>query len=204
MKDEHNTAKKPADSESWVSELMMPHHVNNLGHVFGGVVLSMVDRAAAVAAMRHAGLAAVTVSIDRVDFREPIYAGELVNVLRAGQLRGSHVHGDRCPSGSGKPLEREEATHEQLSADLRGDRRPEPAHRRSSIALGKTTGTSRDSATGSDAAKSDGPWTESSRATEPAPATSATGPCRGARAKENEPWRCPSESGTALPISFCP
>jgi acyl-CoA hydrolase len=57
---------------------MMPHHVNNLGHVFGGVLLSMVDRAAAVAAMRHAGRPCVTVSIDRVDFKEPIYAGELV------------------------------------------------------------------------------------------------------------------------------
>ncbi len=56
----------------------MPQHVNNLGHVFGGVVLSMVDRAAAVAAMRHSGQNCVTVSIDRVDFREPIYAGELV------------------------------------------------------------------------------------------------------------------------------
>ena len=38
----------------------------------------MVDRAAAVAAMRHAGSPVVTVSIDRVDFREPIYTGELV------------------------------------------------------------------------------------------------------------------------------
>ncbi|MFQ5537148.1 MAG: acyl-CoA thioesterase [Gemmatimonadota bacterium] len=61
-----------------MSELMMPHQVNNLGHVFGGVLLSMVDRAAAVAAMRHAGRPAVTVSIDRVDFKEPIFAGELV------------------------------------------------------------------------------------------------------------------------------
>ena len=56
----------------------MPHHVNHLGHVFGGAILSIVDRAAAVAAIRHAGTACVTVSIDRVDFREPIYAGELV------------------------------------------------------------------------------------------------------------------------------
>lgn len=56
----------------------MPQHVNNLGHVFGGVILSMVDRAAAVAAMRHARRACVTASIDRVDFREPVYAGELV------------------------------------------------------------------------------------------------------------------------------
>jgi len=71
-------AKVPAASESIVSELMMPHQVNNLGHVFGGELLSMVDRAAAVAAMRHAGRNAVTVSIDRVDFKEPIYTGELV------------------------------------------------------------------------------------------------------------------------------
>ncbi len=56
----------------------MPQHVNHLGHVFGGVILSMVDRAAAVAAMRHSGHACVTVSIDRVDFREPIYSGWLV------------------------------------------------------------------------------------------------------------------------------
>lgn len=70
--------KAPAASESQMSQLMMPQDVNNLGNVFGGVVLSLVDRAAAVAAMRHSGQACVTVSIDRVDFREPIYAGELV------------------------------------------------------------------------------------------------------------------------------
>jgi len=70
--------KSPASSEAVVSEMMMPHQVNNLGHVFGGELLSMVDRAAAVAAMRHAGSPVVTVSIDRVDFKEPIYTGELV------------------------------------------------------------------------------------------------------------------------------
>ena len=73
--------RTPSASEGSVSELMMPQHVNNLGHVFGGVVLSLVDRAAAVVAMRHAGQECVTVSIDRVDFREPIYAGELVTCL---------------------------------------------------------------------------------------------------------------------------
>ena len=72
------TPKKPEESIAVVSELMMPHQVNNLAHVFGGELLSMVDRAAAVAAMRHAGQPVVTVSIDRVDFREPIYTGELV------------------------------------------------------------------------------------------------------------------------------
>jgi uncharacterized protein (TIGR00369 family) len=70
--------RRPSLSETLVSELMMPHHVNNHGHVFGGVILSMVDRAAGVAAMRHSGRPCVTVSIDRVDFKEPIFTGELV------------------------------------------------------------------------------------------------------------------------------
>ena len=60
------------------SELMMPHHANNLGHVFGGVMLSMMDRTAAVAAFRHCRKNVVTASIDRVDFREPIHVGDLV------------------------------------------------------------------------------------------------------------------------------
>jgi acyl-CoA hydrolase len=61
---------------------MMPHHANNLGHVFGGVMLSMMDKTAAVAAFRHCRLNVVTASIDRVDFREPIHVGDLV-VMKA-------------------------------------------------------------------------------------------------------------------------
>lgn len=67
-----------ADSQHETSEIMMPHDANNLGHVFGGVVLSMMDRTAAVAAIRHARTTCVTASIDRVDFREPIHLGDLV------------------------------------------------------------------------------------------------------------------------------
>ena len=70
--------RTPSGSESLVSELMMAHQVNNHGHVFGGVVLSMVDRAAGVASMRHSGRPCVTVSFDRVDFKEPIFTGEVV------------------------------------------------------------------------------------------------------------------------------
>jgi acyl-CoA hydrolase len=57
---------------------MMPQHANVLGHVFGGVVLSMMDTTAAVSAIRHARMACVTVSVDRVDFREPIHVGDLI------------------------------------------------------------------------------------------------------------------------------
>lgn len=68
----------PAESRATMSELMMPNMANNLGHVFGGVILSLIDRVAAVAAIRHARQACVTVSVDRVDFHEPIHLGELV------------------------------------------------------------------------------------------------------------------------------
>ena len=59
---------------------MMPLDENARGHVFGGVVLAMMDKAAAVCAIRHARASCVTVSVDRVDFREPILVGDLVHM----------------------------------------------------------------------------------------------------------------------------
>ena len=75
-------AKPVRESQHETSELMMPHHGNNLGSVFGGVILSMMDKTAAVAAFRHCRQNVVTASIDRVDFREPIHTGDLV-VMKA-------------------------------------------------------------------------------------------------------------------------
>jgi acyl-CoA hydrolase len=58
--------------------MMLPQHSNNLGLVFGGVILGMMDMASAVSAIRHARTTCVTASVDRVDFREPIHLGDLV------------------------------------------------------------------------------------------------------------------------------
>ena len=76
------SSRRVRDSQHETSELMMPHHANNLGHVFGGVVLAMMDKTAAVAAIRHARMTCVTVSVDSVVFREPIHLGELL-VMKA-------------------------------------------------------------------------------------------------------------------------
>lgn len=65
-------------SKAELTTLVMPHMQNILGDLFGGHLLSMVDQAAAVAAIRHAGGPAVTASFDRVDFRERIKLGALV------------------------------------------------------------------------------------------------------------------------------
>jgi len=66
----------------------MPQHANIMGNVFGGVLLAMVDRVAAVAAIRHARRPAVTVSVDKVDFREPIRVGELVTAMAQVNFTG--------------------------------------------------------------------------------------------------------------------
>jgi acyl-CoA hydrolase len=61
-----------------ITTFVMPHMQNIRGDLFGGELMALVDQAAAVAAIRHAGGAAVTASIDRVDFRERIPVGSLV------------------------------------------------------------------------------------------------------------------------------
>ena len=74
--------KSPRASEAVVADLMMPHQANGLRRpsVFGGVIMSMVDRCAALSAMRHAGGQATTLSIDRILFKEPIRVGQLVEI----------------------------------------------------------------------------------------------------------------------------
>ena len=61
-----------------ITTFVMPHMQNIRGDLFGGDLMALVDQAAAVAAIRHAGGPAVTASIDRVDFRERIPLGSLV------------------------------------------------------------------------------------------------------------------------------
>ncbi len=82
-------AKHPRDSETVMSELMMPQHANLLGNVFGGVILSLVDRVAAVSAIRHASRPCVTVSVDKVDFREP-------KIIAEDVLTGQKRHTNSC------------------------------------------------------------------------------------------------------------
>ncbi len=80
--------RHPRDSEAVMSELMMPQHANAMGNVFGGVILSLVDRVAAVAAIRHARGQCVTVSVDKVNFREPIRVSELVTAMARVNFTG--------------------------------------------------------------------------------------------------------------------
>lgn len=81
MASEQPQAKRVSASRIELAEIMMPHHANVLGKVFGGTILELMDKAAATAAARHAGRTCVTASFDHVTFREPVEIGNLVRLL---------------------------------------------------------------------------------------------------------------------------
>lgn len=74
-----STAKKaPLNHELYMSVLMTPDMANFIGNVHGGDLLKMLDQVAYACASRYSGNYVVTLSVDQVMFREPIYVGELV------------------------------------------------------------------------------------------------------------------------------
>jgi len=88
MPDEHSPRTMQA-SRIQIAQLMEPEHANSQGNVHGGWIMKLVDEAAALAAMRHAGHRAVTVAIDRMVFRQPIFIGNLV-ILEAMVTYAGH------------------------------------------------------------------------------------------------------------------
>ena len=62
------------------TEMVLPVHTNSLNTVFGGIVMSWIDIAAAIAAQRHCQMPVVTASMDDVHFIAPVYKGWIVNL----------------------------------------------------------------------------------------------------------------------------
>lgn len=100
------TPKPVRVSRTVLSDLMSPPDANLHGTVFGGKVLAMVDKAAAVCAMRHAGGLVVTVAMDRVEFLVPIDVGDVLvveaqvnGVGRTSMELGVEVYAERPGGG---------------------------------------------------------------------------------------------------------
>lgn len=66
-----------ADEER-MADIILPGQTNNFGTMFGGDVMALMDKAAAIAALRFCRQAVVTASSERIDFRTPIGQGEIV------------------------------------------------------------------------------------------------------------------------------
>ncbi len=61
-------------------QLMEITDANIAGIVHGGVVMKLVDTAAGLSAIKHAGGMCVTVSIDQMSFLAPVHVGDTVTV----------------------------------------------------------------------------------------------------------------------------
>jgi acyl-CoA hydrolase len=66
-----------ADEER-MADIILPGQTNNFGTMFGGDVMALMDKSAAIAALRFCRQAVVTASSERIDFRTPIGQGEIV------------------------------------------------------------------------------------------------------------------------------
>ena len=53
---------------------------NNAGNVHGGLIMHLCDEVAGIAAVRHSGARVVTAAMDRMNFRHPVFVGQLVTV----------------------------------------------------------------------------------------------------------------------------
>lgn len=75
-------AKTVGESRVEMAQAMFPVDANPAGNVFGGTIMKLIDTAAGIAAHRHCRTNVVTASMDRLDFHQPVFVGELV-VVRA-------------------------------------------------------------------------------------------------------------------------
>jgi uncharacterized protein (TIGR00369 family) len=73
--------KRPAESDTIITELMIPAYANFGGKIHGGILLSLMDKVAYACGTKHAGNYCVTVSVDTVDFLQPVEVGDLVSLM---------------------------------------------------------------------------------------------------------------------------
>ncbi len=72
--------KTVANSEVTITELMIPAYANFGGKVHGGILLSLMDKAAYACASKYSGCYCVTVAVEGVEFLTPVEVGELVTL----------------------------------------------------------------------------------------------------------------------------
>lgn len=123
----------PAKTEPAIRVMMMPRDTNAHGTIFGGVILSYLDQAGAIEARKVGCEHVVTVAMDRVEFKEPVFVGdvlsfytELVSIGRTSARVRVSVEADRWDSPSRRvPVTSAEIVY--VSVDE--NRRPKPVPR---------------------------------------------------------------------------
>lgn len=72
-------ASFPQQQQPSIRRVMMPRDTNALGTIFGGVILSEIDLAAAIEAHQYHPDKIVTIAMDQIEFRHPVFVGDLVS-----------------------------------------------------------------------------------------------------------------------------
>lgn len=82
MSTQHLHAPNPPRgfTDAAIRVILLPRDTNSHGTIFGGVILSHIDIAGAVAAHRLGVPRVVTVAIKEVLFHEPVFVGDLISL----------------------------------------------------------------------------------------------------------------------------
>src|SRR3954462_6627325 len=103
----NNAVRNVGFSRTTITELMIPSYANFGGKIHGGILLSLMDKVAYACASKHAGTYCVTVSVDKVEFLQPVEVGELVSLLasvnyvgRTSLIVGIRVESQNVKSGN--------------------------------------------------------------------------------------------------------
>jgi len=90
MTDDLLAPRPVRDSQSEMSEIVLPNDTNPLNALLGGRLMHWIDLAGAMAAHRHSRNYVVTASVDHIDFLVPVRVGDLV-ILRSSVNRVFHT-----------------------------------------------------------------------------------------------------------------
>lgn len=71
------------ESSVIIVQQMTQADANLAGNVHGGIIMKLIDNTAGIVAGRHASSNVVTASIDRLDFHNPVYVGDLLKINAA-------------------------------------------------------------------------------------------------------------------------
>jgi acyl-CoA thioesterase YciA len=129
-------SKQPPKRYLAIKVVMMPRDTNPYGTIFGGVILSYIDQAGAVGARHEIAVQGfpaqplVTVAMEGVEFREPVFVGDTLSfwtlVRRIGDTSITmHVTVEAEREGQARLLTQAEVTY--VAVALRADeRKPVP------------------------------------------------------------------------------
>jgi acyl-CoA hydrolase len=76
------TPKRPSESATEMTQVVLPNDANPLGFILGGTVMHLIDIAGALAASRHTRTRLVTAAVDGLQFLHPIKIGDII-ILKA-------------------------------------------------------------------------------------------------------------------------